>query len=147
MSIAAAVAFVVGTAIQVDANKASQRASKRRAQTEAAAQQNADRAALRSQAREARKQRARVLQASENLGTSGSSRDTGAIADLTQQQAQSFANVSAQQLAAAGISRETQKIADANVKAAYGQALQQAGSSAFNQAGGFNALFSNTGTT
>lgn len=146
MSIAAAVAFVAGVAIQVDANKASQRASKRRSQISTASQQNADRAALREQAREARKQRARVLQASENLGSSGASREAGAISSLTQQQAQSFANVSAQQLAAAGISTENQKIADANTKAAYGQTLQQVGSSAFGQTGGFNSLFSNTGT-
>lgn len=146
MSIAAAVAFVVGTAIQVDANKSAQRASKRRAATEAAAQANSDRAALRQQAREARKQRAQIIQVSENLGTGGSSRETGAVADLTQQQAASYANVSAQQLAVAGINKESNKIAKANTQAQYGQALQQAGASAFGQTGGFDNLFKNVGT-
>lgn len=141
MSIGAAIAFVVGTAIQVDANKASQRAQKRRAQTTSAAQKNADSAALREQARETRRQQARILQVSENLGTSGSSKEIGAVQSAQQQQATGFATVSAQQLASAGISRENQKIADANFKASIGQAVQQAGSSAFSQTGGFDNLF------
>ncbi len=142
MSVAAAIAFVVGTAITVDANKASQRASKRRAETVSASQKNADAAALRQQARETRKERARVLQASQNLGTVGSSKEAGAIADISGQQAASFSNVSAQQLASAGISAESQKMADANTRAGYGQVISKAGAFAFSETGGFDSLFS-----
>lgn len=147
MSIAAAIAFVAGTAIQVDSNKAAQRASKRASDTSSAAQKNADRAALRTQAREARREKARILQTSENLGTSGSSKEIGASGAIGNQVATSFANVGAQQLASAGISRETQKISDANTKAGYGAALAQAGSFAFGKSGGFDNLFSSSGGT
>lgn len=142
MSIAAAVAFVAGTAITIDANKASQRASKRAAETKTASQKNADAAALRQQAREARRERAKIVQISENLGTSGSSGEIGATGSISGQVASSFANVSSQQMAAAGITAEQNKAADANLKAGYGQVLSSVGSQAFSATGGFDKLFS-----
>tara|TARA_B100001063_G_scaffold227047_1_gene237121 strand:+ start:1345 stop:1797 length:453 start_codon:yes stop_codon:yes gene_type:complete len=142
MSIAAAVAFVAGTAISVDANKASQRAQKRAADTTSAAQRNQDAAALRQQAREARRERARIQQVSENLGTSGSSKEIGAVGAIGNQLATSFANVSAQQITESAISKENSKMADAQIQGMYGQAIASTGMQAFSQTGGFDKLFS-----
>lgn len=147
MSVVAAVAFVAGTAISVDANKASQRAQKRAGEISSAAQQNEDRAALRAQAREARRERARILQTSENLGTSGSSKEIGASGSIGNQVATSFANVGAQQLAAAGITQQNNKAASANLKSSYGQVLSSVGQTAFAATGGFDNLFSSGGGT
>lgn len=142
MSIAAAVAFIGGTAISVDANKASQRAQKRAADTTSAAQRNQDASALRQQAREARRERARIQQVSQNLGTSGSSKEIGAVGAISNQIATSFANVSAQQITANAVSKENQKMASAQTLGMYGQIVSQVGSAAFSQTGGFDNLFS-----
>lgn len=147
MSIAAAVAFVAGTAIQVDANKASQRASKRQRETTAASQKNQDAAALRQKVREQRIKQAQIAQASEGLGVSGSSMQTGATSSLAQQTAGSFANVSAQQMTVAGINRESDKIASAQTRAGYGKIVSDVGSFAFSQMGGFDALFGEAGAS
>ncbi len=145
MSIAAAVAFVAGTAISVDANKASQRAQKRAADTTSAAQHNQDAAALRQQAREARRERARIQQVSDNLGTSGSSKEIGATGAISNQIATSFANVSAQQITANAVSKENQKMASAQTLGMYGQIVSQVGMAAFSQTGGFDNLFGSGG--
>lgn len=147
MSIAAAIAFVAGTAISVDANKASQRAQKRASAISNAAQKNAGRAALRTQAREARRERARILQTSENLGTGGSSKEIGASGAIGNQVASSFANVGAQQLAASGITQQNNKAASANLTAGYGQVISNVGQTAFAATGGFDNLFSSGGGT
>lgn len=110
-----------------------------------ASQQNEDAARLRQQAREARRQRATILQASENLGTSGSSKEIGALSTVSQQQSQNFARVGAQQATAAGVSLENQRISAAQRQQATGRLMQDVGTLIIQQSGGLEQLFTGGG--
>ena len=77
MSVVAAVTAVVGLAVSVDAKNDAKRAAKEKGKVLNASQKIEDASNLRKQAREARIQRSRILQASEEAG--GGSRETGSI--------------------------------------------------------------------
>lgn len=131
----------VGTAVSVDAANKSASAQKERNKVANATQKAEDARNIRQQVREERIRRAEILQASENTGASGSSAESGAVSSLSVQVAENKARVSGQQIAAAGIGRANQDIADAQVQSQLGQGLTEIGLQAFSEAGGFDSLF------
>lgn len=141
MSTAAAVAIVVGTAVSIDATRDAAKASKERNKVQTASQKAQDSASLRQQARQERIRRAKILQAGENTGTSGSGREVGSIAALRTQVSANEARVAGQQNTAEGIGELNQDIADSQVQQALGQGIKSIGSSAFSATGGFDNLF------
>lgn len=132
---------VVGIKKKREAGKEMVAAQKEVNEIQTASQKNQDKANLRQQAREARIARARVAQASENLGTSGGSREIAALSSVSQQQSQSAARVGTQQKTAAGISIQNQRIADAQGKINQAQSIQELGNLIQNTSESFAGMF------
>lgn len=82
-----------------------------------------DQSRVRQQAREMRRRQAQILQASENLGSVGSSREVGGIANLQQQASANLARMAGQQKAIQGLSKANQDIASGQLTSALGQAV------------------------
>jgi len=141
MSTAAAVAIVAGTAVSIDASNKASSAAKEKGRVMSASQRIEDAATMRKQAREARIQRARIAQASENIGTGGSSQELGAQSSLSSQVGANTARIGGQQLVAEGITSLNKDIASAQTQGAIGQGISSLGSTAFSATGGFDNLF------
>lgn len=135
----AAGAAVAGTAVSVVGSIESAKAQKEAGQVQTASQRVEDAANIRKQAREARIQRARILQASEASG--GGSRESGAISSLSTQLGEQKGRVAGQQATAQTLGGINQRIADSQTTQAFGQVIKSAGSFAFDRLGGFDNLF------
>lgn len=151
----AAVVAIVGTAKNIQAQNEARATAAASAdeQRKAQSEQNAVRAAQqandrRAQVREERVRRARILQGSENSGTTGSSGEAGAVGSISTQYfantgsllggAQASANISTFQQNAANFNYSTQK--SSQEASIYGQAGQLAGN-IFEQAGKIRDIF------
>lgn len=141
MSVASAIIAVVGIGVSAKGQSDARKAQKEGQAVQSASQINQDAAAKRRAAREERIRRAQILQASENTGAGGSSKEVGAISNLAQQSAANLSTVSGQQLAAQGISQANQNVADARTLSSFGQALTNVGKQGFEASGGFDNLF------
>ena len=139
MAEVAAVAAVIGLGVNVATTAKSNRLQKEKGEVVSATQRSEDASRLRVQARQARVERARILQVSETAG--GGSREGGGIASLSTQLSANQARVSGQQQAAQVIGSINQDIAQTQVTKAVGQVVQSVGSFAFAEAGGFDNLF------
>lgn len=139
MSVVAAVATVAGLGISVTQANRQAKIQKEAGAVSSAAQKNEDASKLRSQARAARVQRSKILQAAESQG--GGSRESGAISSLSTQLGEQQGRVSGQQATAETLGGLSQQIADSRVTQQAGSVLQQVGASAFNTTGGFDNLF------
>lgn len=139
MSVVAAVTAVVGLAVSVDANNDAKEARKEANAVSSASQKNEDAARLRQQARAARIQRAKILQASEAQG--GGSRDSGAISSLSTQLGEQQGRIGGQQKTAQALGGLNQDLANANTQAAAGKVISSIGMNAFETSGGFDNLF------
>lgn len=139
MSTVAAVAAVVGTVTSISASQRQARLAEEAGEVSTASQKIEDAAQLRKQAREARVQRARILQASETTGSG--SRESGAISSLSTQLGEQQGRVAGQQATAEGLSGLNTGIAKAGVTKSLGQSVQSIGSYAFEKTGGFDNLF------
>lgn len=137
----AAAAFVVGTAVSVSANRKSAAAQKEQGKVQGASQKIEDASRLRKQAREARVTRARVLAQSEATGSSGSSREGGALASLGTQLNANIGRVAGQAQTADALTGLNSDIANAQVQAAVGSTISSIGMTGFQGQGGFDNLF------
>tara|TARA_R110000823_G_C15952958_1_gene502551 strand:- start:30164 stop:30595 length:432 start_codon:yes stop_codon:yes gene_type:complete len=141
MSTVAAIAVVAGAAIQYDASRTQAAAQEERGRVQSASQKVKDRSNLRQQAREARVQRARIQQQAEATGTSGSSKEGGALGSLSTQLSASQGSVAGQANTANVVTGLNSDIASAQKQAALGSLVQSAGSYGFEKTGGFDNLF------
>lgn len=141
MSVGAAIVAAVGLVVQVDANEKNRSAQKESQRTQSASQINQDRAAMRQQAREERIRRAQILQASDALGTGGSSTQFASTASLQQQTAASTANVMGQQQTSNKLGDLNQKMLNAQAQGQFGASMQKIGMQTFEARGGFDNIF------
>jgi len=141
MAITSAIVAVTGIAISAEAASKARKATKERGEVQSAEQRNRDAAALRQQAREERIKRARILQASEEAGTGGASREIGAVSALRTQVSANVGRIAGGQRTAAGISDLNQDIASAQAQQQLGAGLTSVGQFAFSEFDGFDNLF------
>lgn len=139
MSTAAAVTAIVGLGVQVATSAKQADIQEEAGEVQSATQQAEDASRLRVQARQARVERARILQASETAG--GGSREGGAISSLSTQLSANQARVSGQQQSADILGGLSQDLAQTQVTKAAGQTIQSIGVAAFDKFGGFDNLF------
>lgn len=139
MSVVAAVTAVVGLGVSISAQAKQERLQEEAREVTSAAQKIEDAAKLRKQAREARVQRSRILQASEAAG--GGSRESGAVSSLSTQLGEQQSRVVGQQQTSEALGGINQEIASAQTTKAIGQTAQQIGTQAFQTTGGFDNLF------
>lgn len=142
MSIVAALTAVVGLGISVSASAEQAGLTKEAGKITTASQKIEDAANIRRQAREARIQRARILQAAEESG--GGSRESGAISSLSTQLSEQKGRVAGQQATAETLSGINTGIAKAGVTKSLGGVVKAVGSFAFTESGGFDNLFKGT---
>lgn len=133
-----AVAGVGAVNANVNANRA-EATQKEQGRVSAAAQKIEDASRLRKQAREARIQKARILQASEESG--GGSRESGAISSLGTQLGANQGRMAGQQNTANTMTGLNQDLANSNKNIALSNSIKGLGMQAFNTAGGFDTLF------
>lgn len=139
MSTVSAVAAVVGVAISADASMDAKEAREEANAVSSASQKNEDAAKLRQQARAARVQRSKILQASEAQG--GGSRESGAISSLSTQLGEQQGRIGGQQKTAQALGGLNQDLANANTQAAAGKTISSISMNAFETSGGFDNLF------
>lgn len=137
----AAAAFVVGTAISVDASRKSAKVQEEQGKVQGASQKIEDASRLRKQAREARVQRSRILAQSEATGSGGSSREGGALASLGTQLDANKGRVAGQAKTADIMTGLNADLAGAQVQGAVGGVVAGIGMSGFQAQGGFDNLF------
>lgn len=131
MAVVAAITIgAAATVASVDAQKTSARRQKRAGQLQQNAQMGQDRQTRTQSLREQRIRRARVLQAGENTGTSGSSQEAGVLGGQGTVFAQAQGNVSSQQFSNIAIGNQMQQAADAASKANTFQAISSLAMSA-----------------
>lgn len=123
MAVVAAITAGVATIASVDAQKTSARRQKRANQLQQNAQLGEDRTARQQSRREQRIRRARILQAGENTGTSGSSQESGFIGGQATAFAQAEGNQKSKQFANIAIGNQMQQAADAASRANTFQAI------------------------
>jgi len=131
---------LLGSAVQFKGQRDAAKAQEEIGEVNTASQQSDDRAKLRTQARQSRIQRAKIEQAAETSG--GGSRESGAISSLSTQLSANVSRVSGQQQTALGISKLSGDVADARLLSAAGGAIKSVGAAGFQNAGGFDNLFS-----
>jgi hypothetical protein len=141
MSTGAAIAFIVGTAVQLKGQREAAEARKEQGKIKTASQRNEDVSRARQDARQARIKKAQIEQSAENLGTSDSSTTSTAIGSLSTQVSENKARLEGQQLTAQALSKQSQNAADAQVTQTLGSGIASTASSAFSQSGGFDNLF------
>ena len=139
MSVAAAVVAVIGLGVSVKSQADASKARKEGQAIQSAAQLNEDVAARRRAAREERIRRAQVMQAAENTGAGGSSKEIGAISSISQQTAAGISRQSGQQATAQGLGQVNQNLADAQTTQAIGGAMQQISGLIFSETGGWES--------
>lgn len=105
-----------------------------------AQQQIQQRRSQRQSVREERIRRAQIMQASESTGVAGSSSEAGALGALGTMSATNRANVQGGTLAAQGITRASQRAADAQQSSNMWGTIGGVGGSIFTAAGGFGNM-------
>lgn len=143
-TIIALVSLAVGTASFAVQQEAAR--DTRRAQSKMQAEQKAERAAQaarerRTQIREERVRRARILQAGENTGTEGSSGEAGALGSLSTNLGVNLGFNEGAINRANNIGLFQQSAADAQGRGQLAEGLFNLSMSAFGASGGFNSIF------
>lgn len=139
---AAVAVAVVSGAVSYDQNRKAAAAQKEAQEVSSAQQQAEALRQRRMEARKARIQRARIMQASVNTGVGGSSGEAGAVAGVSNNQAQNNSYLSGQQVAATAISSNNQRAADAQFRSQIAGQIGQLASSEM-QTGNMNKAFTN----
>jgi hypothetical protein len=117
------IASIAGTVASVDASKTAARRQKRGGEIQQNAQVGDDRTTRQEAQRTNRIRRARILQAGENTGTSGSSQESGALGGMSTIFAQAQGNQAGQRFANIAIGNQMQEAANAASRANTFQAI------------------------
>jgi hypothetical protein len=117
------VTAVVGTVASVDSAKTAARRQKRAGELRQNTQLGQDRDVRTQGMREQRIRRARILQAGENTGTTGSSQESGVLGGMSTVFSQSVGSQASQKLSNIAIGNQMQGAADAASRANTFQAI------------------------
>ena len=123
LTIGLLIASSVSTVASIDASKTSARRRERAGELRQNTQLGQDRDARTQGIREQRIRRARILQAGENTGTTGSSQETGVLGGMNTVFSQSIGNQAGQRIANVAIGNQMQGAADAASRANTFQAI------------------------
>jgi len=123
LTIGLLIASSVSTVASIDASKTSARRRERAGELRQNTQLGQDRDARSQGIREQRVRRARILQASENTGTEGSSQESGVLGGMSTVFSQSVGSQAGQRIANIAVGNQMQSAADAASRANTFQAI------------------------